>query len=259
MHRNYSLLSPVVKAAFATGICILVNGVTVVHVNAYEGKPILLPPMEAKLDLRKISPVKEGDRPTPSRVYTRPTQKLALEYLRHGSKLHKQGHSLIAETFFKKAMKLDPQNPDSHFNLGALYEAKGDYSGALNHYRNGHELAPDDTEILEALRFVEKRVNSPGFSPGLEARADEKAVPLYPSPYSRKAKQPFSLKSSLNSMGTSSQNPPVVSAYQNIPKGKKAFMGPKTRAVLGTLFRVGLSIGVRAAIGGGGCGGGFRF
>lgn len=52
---------------------------------------------------------------------------------------------------WKVAAQYEPDNPDLHANLAALYYAKGDYQAAIRSYMNAHRLLPTDAEILAAL------------------------------------------------------------------------------------------------------------
>lgn len=192
----------------------------------------------------KETPVKE------SAVKESADQKLAKEYLRHGAKLHKSGHHLIAESFFKKSIKLDSLNPDGYFNLGALYEGKGAFDSALDYYEQGLQIAPADQELSEAAQHMRSQI--------AQNNIQNRSIQI---PVSAQG-QPFQLKSrhdqtQLNN-GQNAMQPPVVSVGQTIPRSKK-FNSTKTKAILGMLIRTGLNIGIRAALGSGGCGGSFGF
>ena len=239
--KRQAFLTPTRAVIFAL-VCCFCFQFQIQTVFAADESPDLLPPLEAKLDTEKPEPVKE-------RVEVDPDKKLAVEYLRHGAKLHKSGNVLIAESFFLKATKLDPDNPDGYFNLGALYEARGDDNEALMHYRLGLARSPDDPELVEAIRYLEAKVASSKEQPD-----------------SFSSGGPFSLKSSLNTAGLNKANMggvgPVISVGQTPPAAvpsaapavaPNSFSTGKTRVILGTLLRMGLRVGLRAAIGGGGC------
>ena len=62
-------------------------------------------------------------------------------------KLH-QGAAAVAE--FEKARALDPRNPLNYFNLGMLYHQQGEMGKALEAYRQGLAITPDDAAAEES-------------------------------------------------------------------------------------------------------------
>jgi len=63
---------------------------------------------------------------------------------------YKLKHSEAAVADFEKARALDPRNAPNYFNLGMLYHQRGEMSKALEDYRLGLALAPDDTAANES-------------------------------------------------------------------------------------------------------------
>jgi tetratricopeptide (TPR) repeat protein len=51
---------------------------------------------------------------------------------------------------FEKARALDPRNPLNYFNLGMLYRQRGEITKALDDYRQGLAIAPDDAAAGES-------------------------------------------------------------------------------------------------------------
>ncbi len=58
---------------------------------------------------------------------------------------------------FKKVLSLDSRNADAHYNLGAIAEARGDASQALNEYRQASQLNPQDQEFRDAVAQIERK------------------------------------------------------------------------------------------------------
>ena len=76
---------------------------------------------------------------------------------------YKLKHSEAAVADFEKARALDPRNAPNYFNLGMLYHQRGEIDRALEDYKLGLALAPDDTAanesyarlLMEAHRYRE--------------------------------------------------------------------------------------------------------
>jgi tetratricopeptide (TPR) repeat protein len=60
----------------------------------------------------------------------------------------KQSEAAVAD--FEKARALDPRNAPNYFNLGMLHHQRGEITRALEDYRLGLALAPDDTGANES-------------------------------------------------------------------------------------------------------------
>lgn len=65
-----------------------------------------------------------------------------------------------AQALFNQVLKIDPRNPDAHFNLGAIKEWKKDLQGALRHYKLAGQLKPGDNEIAEAVSSLEAKIQN---------------------------------------------------------------------------------------------------
>lgn len=71
---------------------------------------------------------------------------------------HSKGDLASAERILQKALAQDFRNPDVNFNLGAVYEQKGQPETALKYYRNALSISPDDPEYKEAVATLQKQV-----------------------------------------------------------------------------------------------------
>lgn len=61
-----------------------------------------------------------------------------------------------AEPHFRRALLVDPENPQTHTYMGSYYFSTGAYAAALAEYRRAYELDPDDPENRERILLVEK-------------------------------------------------------------------------------------------------------
>jgi len=64
-----------------------------------------------------------------------------------------------AEAELRKALALNPDRPEWHFNLGLTLEAAGRDEDALVHYERAAELLEDETDPLLAAGMVANRIN----------------------------------------------------------------------------------------------------
>lgn len=234
---------------------VLVAVVFQLPVFAQADKPELLPPMQAKLD---TSSSNSQDRATSfSSVKTNAgpisveNKKLAVEYLRHGAKLHREGSTSISERFFNKAINLDPSNPDGYYNLGAMYESRGDRDLALAHYRMGLEVAPNDKDLQEACLFLSQKIDngeeiSSYLDSNLLSHQSTKGVGA-----DNRASRPLN-QGLLSSMPSTA--PLLAATPKSSPIG-----GSRSKALLGMFVRASLNIGIRAAVRSIGSSGGLGF
>ena len=49
-----------------------------------------------------------------------------------------------AEQHYRRAIAIDPEHADAHYNLGVLLENKADYGGAEQHYRRARAIDPEE-------------------------------------------------------------------------------------------------------------------
>jgi tetratricopeptide (TPR) repeat protein len=71
---------------------------------------------------------------------------------------YSQGNKSAAQSDFQKVLKIDPQNADAHYNLGALAEEQGDFSSALNQYQLAQKASPEDNDIAQAVSSVKAKL-----------------------------------------------------------------------------------------------------
>ena len=58
------------------------------------------------------------------------------------------------EELFKQELKNQPNNADLHYNLAIVYKRKGDFSKALNEYKQAVFYKPDDSEAMRELASI---------------------------------------------------------------------------------------------------------
>jgi Flp pilus assembly protein TadD len=71
---------------------------------------------------------------------------------------YSSGDVASAEKTFKKALVVDKNNADAYFNLGVLYEGKGDLNLALDNYSKAQALNPRDTELRETVQSLRTKI-----------------------------------------------------------------------------------------------------
>ncbi|MBI1269528.1 tetratricopeptide repeat protein [bacterium] len=248
-----------------------------------EKLPVLLPPMKAQLDTgnsqsqakssAKAAACASGSPKNSDAFQSAKNISLAKEYLKHGAKMHGQGNIHMAESFFNKAINLDPHNPDGYFNLGALYEGRGELSMALQHYKLGLRVKPDDLEMREAVASLEGKLGRSGSSDSARISrvdqgtgygsdtdrdpvSDPGSIPFAPSisslpssmdPVSSISNDPALTAQAPDSGVTPTPTPiptPTPAPSTGIPGQSSARM----RGILGTILRQGINMGIRAAL-----------
>ncbi|HEY9786848.1 MAG TPA: tetratricopeptide repeat protein [Candidatus Obscuribacterales bacterium] len=121
---------------------------------------LLAPPIPPQLDTRQWSKVQEADNyiadSEPVREATHEDK--AQSILRRATEAYGQGRTAEAEHLFKEVIRIDRNNADAHFNLGAIAEGRGDLDAALRSYKAANQANPRDAEIREALSSVERKV-----------------------------------------------------------------------------------------------------
>jgi tetratricopeptide (TPR) repeat protein len=53
--------------------------------------------------------------------------------------------------YYRKAIEFDRENPDYHYNLGIIYEIKGEWQTAAGEYEKAVRLKSDHVDALVAL------------------------------------------------------------------------------------------------------------
>ncbi len=78
--------------------------------------------------------------------------------LQEAMQLYGQGQTDRAEKIFKNVLKLDYQNPDANFNLGAIAEGRSDWQTALHYYKAAQKSNPSDEETQNAVNSMEAKI-----------------------------------------------------------------------------------------------------
>lgn len=257
-----------------------VNDSSLSVIQGKEKLPVLLPPMKAQLDTsnsRSQSKSPAGASGTSKNSDAFQSAKniaLAKEYLKHGAKMHSQGNSHMAESFFNKAINLDPHNPDGYFNLGALYEGRGELSMALQHYKLGLRVKPDDLEMREAVASLEGKLGRSGSSDSarisrvdqgagygsdidLDINRDPGSIPFAPSisslpssmdPVSSPSNDPPALTSQAPDSGVTPTPAPIPTPAPAPSTGIPGQSSARMKGILGSILRQGINMGIRAAL-----------
>jgi tetratricopeptide (TPR) repeat protein len=63
----------------------------------------------------------------------------------------------VAESYFKKALVLDPHQSVAHFNMGIVRESRRDFAGAMSAYHLALEASPSD-ELRQAVLAAMQRI-----------------------------------------------------------------------------------------------------
>lgn len=74
-----------------------------------------------------------------------------------GLSLSAVGKDQEAETWTRRAIDVDPNNPKRHFNHGLVLEAAGDVKAAMDAYRNALDLSPAYVPALNNLAGIRKK------------------------------------------------------------------------------------------------------
>lgn len=117
--------------------------------NAY-----LAPPQAGKLDQLVVERAPVAVAPQYYDVPKSPSADLIHQAMEQYSK----GDLATAERTFKRALSIDKDNADAYFNLGVLYEAKGETQRALDHYSRAQALNPGDSELRETVQSLRSKV-----------------------------------------------------------------------------------------------------
>ncbi len=121
--------------------------------------------------------------PTPSPVNAAPPARPAVtrrsvgDVVKEGQEAASRGEDRRAEELFREALRLDPVNVTSLFNVASYRYMAGDYVEARRHYTTTIRLAPEDAEAWLYLGLSEMKLGR-----AAEARlALQKALQLDPS------------------------------------------------------------------------------
>jgi len=96
--------------------------------------------------------------------------------LNEGISFWKAKNAAAAITKFEQAIRLDPGNPEAHFSLGVVQEARGKFSLALAEYNKAADLNPDNMDYKDAIVVVQKKVEKKGTDAQLDEMAGRAAL-----------------------------------------------------------------------------------
>ena len=97
-------------------------------------------------------------------------------YLDKAIKLQKAQAYDKSLDYYIKALSLQPENPDIHFNIATAFQAKNDYPRAKKAFKRVLELKPDYTDAKNALEALENHEQNE-----LVAKAFDHAIKLQES------------------------------------------------------------------------------
>jgi tetratricopeptide (TPR) repeat protein len=66
-----------------------------------------------------------------------------------------------AERHYRRALEVDPEYALAHYNLGNLFDEKGDRNKALHHYQAAVQLHPNYADAHYNLALVYQSLNQP--------------------------------------------------------------------------------------------------
>jgi tetratricopeptide (TPR) repeat protein len=67
---------------------------------------------------------------------------------------------------FEQVVKLDPDNAEAHYSAGIVYESTGNFIEAMADYKKAADVRPDNSEYMDAVRAVQKKMaNKPPVDP----------------------------------------------------------------------------------------------
>lgn len=80
------------------------------------------------------------------------------DLLRQAISQYGSGNAAEAEKTFNLVLKMDKDNADAHFSLGAIAESRGDLDAASGHYRVAQRSNPEDADVQKAVVAVENKI-----------------------------------------------------------------------------------------------------
>ncbi len=78
--------------------------------------------------------------------------------MRQALSAHNNGDRNSAQKLFRQVLSIDPHNADANFNLGAMAEDSGDLNGALYYYQTASRLSPGDSDLADAVKSVQSKM-----------------------------------------------------------------------------------------------------
>lgn len=83
------------------------------------------------------------------------------EHIKRAHEFYELGRWEEAEAELRKALSMDPDQPEWLYNLGLTLEAAGRIEEAVTAFTSAHKLAPDNPHPLVSLGINENRLNRP--------------------------------------------------------------------------------------------------
>ena len=80
--------------------------------------------------------------------------------LRSGISRHRAGDDIAAQSFFLRVVKIDHQNTNALFNLGAIAEQRGDLDQAHMYYLQAVKSSPNDENLIAAEQQVREAIGA---------------------------------------------------------------------------------------------------
>jgi Flp pilus assembly protein TadD len=117
-------------------------------------------------------------RPAPlavSPTYGEEPKSPAGDLLQSAMEKYSSGDVTGAEKLFKRVLIVDKNNADAYFNLGVLYEGKGDLQLALENYTRAQSLNPSDPELRDTVASLKTKVAQERTAKISEAKRAEQA------------------------------------------------------------------------------------
>ena len=87
-------------------------------------------------------------------LFAQPREDSARIYFFHALKAKEEGRLLTAERLFRKALEIEPQNPDFHFELGSLYAERDRFDPARKEYEQAIMISPNHVAARYNLGLV---------------------------------------------------------------------------------------------------------
>ena len=86
------------------------------------------------------------------------TEKTSTQYVQDGHGFTKNARYDEALEAFKRAIELNPMNPDAHYGLGGIYNQKENYSSAEKAFSTTLKLDPTYVDAYYSLGYTYERM-----------------------------------------------------------------------------------------------------